>query len=641
MHLDRLYSPAIRDHFRLVNRERLDSWCELGILTLVLGILVFGPLAMGAVEAQYFGVIQFCTVGAAALWICRLWLGEHPQLLWPPICWGVLAFTAYAIGRYLTADIEYVARQELLRVLTYALIFFIIVNNLYRQDSVQLVSLTVVFLGMAISVYAAYQFLSGDNRVWTHASPYKGRAGGTYICPNHLAGLLEMLLPLALAYVVAGRLRQVMKVLVGYAALVMVFGIAVTMSRGGWLAAGAAILLFTGLLFLRRGFRLPALALLAVILVAGGIVVTRSLYFQERFKKAFDENKPTKLEDIRFELWRPAVQMWRDHFWFGAGPAHFDPVFGAYRPQAIQRRPGWVHNDYLNTLADWGVAGFALVAGAWGLLAWGVIKTWGFVRGGARDFGSNQSNKFALVLGASAGLTALLLHSVVDFNMHIPANAILAVTLMALLTAHLRFTTDGYWHTARLWFKCGLTLALLGGIGYVGAQGTRSYQEERWLTRAKQLPLDSHDKLCALEKAFAIEPQNPDTTYALGEYYRMQFWDRGVANYEELAQQAMEWYTRGMKLNRHNPYLPLSYGRCLDWIGRQPEATTYYDLAERLDPNNYFVVFNMGWHYVQTDNYAAAREWFARSVWLEWKDNLIAKRYLEIADRRLAEAAVK
>ena len=93
-----------------------------------------------------------------------------------------------AIGRYLTADIEYVARQEMIQVLMYAFLFFAIVNNLYRQESVQIISFTLIFLAMGISCFAVYQFLTHSNRVWDYVSPYLGRASGTYISPNNFAG---------------------------------------------------------------------------------------------------------------------------------------------------------------------------------------------------------------------------------------------------------------------------------------------------------------------------------------------------------------------------------------------------------------------------------------------------------------------
>ena len=243
-----------------MNRETLDRWCERSILGLVLGILVFGPLAMGAVDAPEFLVLQGLTVAVMLVWALRLWISPKPQLLWPPLGWVVLAFAALAIGRYLTADIEYVARQEMIQVLMYAFLFFAIVNNLYRQESAQIISFTLIFLAMGISCFAVYQFLTHSNRVWDYVSPYLGRASGTYISPNNFAGFLEMLLPLATAYVLVGRMKPVVRILLGYAALVMLAGMAVTFSRGGWVAVAVALLALLGILAFHRNHRLPALS---------------------------------------------------------------------------------------------------------------------------------------------------------------------------------------------------------------------------------------------------------------------------------------------------------------------------------------------------------------------------------------------
>src|SRR6266403_5143094 len=210
--------------------EGVDRACERGILGLVLAILVFGPLATGAVRPLEFLVIQAMTMGVMTLWFLRLWVSPKPQFLWAPLCWLAVAFTAYAIIRYLTCDIEYAGRKELIRILVYAFLFFAILNNLHRQESTQIISFTLIFLGMAISFYAIYQFMANTDRVWYLTKPYPHRGTGTYINPNHLAGLLEALLPLALGYTVAGRLKPLTKVLIGYAGLMMLAGILVTVS---------------------------------------------------------------------------------------------------------------------------------------------------------------------------------------------------------------------------------------------------------------------------------------------------------------------------------------------------------------------------------------------------------------------------
>ncbi|HSY75099.1 MAG TPA: hypothetical protein VK810_06495, partial [Dongiaceae bacterium] len=247
-----------------MNREALDKFFERGILALVLAILVFAPLAMGAVDAWAFLVVQGLTICVMLLWAARICLSPKPQLLWPPICWVVLAFTIYAVGRYLTADIEYVARQELIQVLVCAFLFFAIVNNLYRQEFSQIISFTLIFLAMGISGYAACQFFAHSNRVWNFTSPYTGRASGTYISPNNLAGFLEMILPLTVAYILAGRMKPVMRIILSYAALVIAAGLAVTFSRGGWAAAGIGLFGLLGILLCQRNHRIPALLLLIV-----------------------------------------------------------------------------------------------------------------------------------------------------------------------------------------------------------------------------------------------------------------------------------------------------------------------------------------------------------------------------------------
>ena len=78
---------------------------------------------------------------------------------------------------------------------------------------------------------------------------------------------------------------------------------------------------------------------------------------------------------------------------------------------------------------------------------------------------------------------------------------------------------------------------------------------------------------------------------------------------------------------------------CLDWLDRHAEAGPFYSAAERLDPNGYFTAANIGWHYVQTGDYLASREWLERSLRLGWIQNTISRNYLDLVDQRLAEIA--
>ena len=631
-------TPGLSKLMWLMYREAMDRWCGRGILALVLGILVFGPLALGAVRELEFAIIQGMTAGVLLLWGLRLWLNPRVQLLWPPVCWGVLAFTLYALARYLTADIEYVARQELLNILVYAFLFFAILNNLHRQETVHFISLTLIFLAMAISFYALYQFLSGSTRVWGFVSPNQHRGMGTYICPDHLGGFLEMLLPLALACTLTGRVKPLTRVLLGYAALVILVGIVVTVSRGSWLSTALTLLLFFGVLSLHHHYRLPALALLLVLVGAGIFFLPRSFHLERRTRALVTDEG--RLDDsLRFALWKPACRMWRDHPWWGVGPAHYDYRFGQYRPEEVQARPDRVHNDYLNLLADYGVAGTVLIAAAWICLALGVARTWRHVHGSGQVLGRKEgSNRFAFVLGATLGLVAILAHSFVDFNLHIPANAILAVTLMALLSSHLRFATERYWISLRFGAKAFASIVLLAGLAYLAPQAWRQAAEHTWLARAANARSYSPEQIALLTKAFAVEPMNAQTCYAIGEAYRVES-SVGEEDYQQMATQAKEWFGRSMKLNPWDGRSALRYGVCLDWLGRAAEANAYFNRADLLEPNNYLAAAYIGWHYVNLGDYAAARTWLERSLRLKWNDNFIAYSYLPLVQSRLLEAA--
>jgi tetratricopeptide (TPR) repeat protein len=300
--------------------------------------------------------------------------------------------------------------------------------------------------------------------------------------------------------------------------------------------------------------------------------------------------------------------------------------------------PDRAHNDYLNLLADWGTIGGVITLAGMTVFGAGLWQTRRHVRRVEKEFKSANSNRLAFFLGALAGLAALAAHSFVDFNLHIPANAILGVTLLALLTSNLRYATEKFWFTFRLPVKILLTFALASGIFYLGTQEIRHTRETFWLNRAEQTPFFSPERAADLEKAFAAEPQNFTTAYDIGECYRTESFDGGQ-NYEDLAKTAKGWYARAWKLNPYHSSSYLRYGMCLDWLDQHDEAAPYFSRADALDPNNYFIAANIGWHYVQIGDYAAVRSWMRRSLLLHGGDNPIATTYLDLAEQKLNDRA--
>ena len=617
------------------DREALDTFCERGILGTVLAILVWGPLATGATETSQFLVLLGLGVVLIGFWLVRIWSREQYRFLFPPFGWAVLAFSGYAIWRYSWADSEFDARLEILQIILYAILFFAVLDNLTRQESIQILLFTLIGLAMVLSFYAAFQYLTDSQQVLWFDKPksYRGRGSGTYICPNHLAGLLEMILPIALAYVMSGRYKPLTKIGIGYAALAILAGIAVTVSRGGYLATAASLLVFFVILLWNRDFRIPALALLVVLIASAALLGPRSWQVQKHLTG-------TGTITARQIYWDSAIKMWKENFWFGVGPQHYDWRFRAWRHPELQRRPVYVHNDYLNTLAEYGTTGGIIAGSGLLLLAWGVLRSWKFVRR-SNEIATKSSNRSAVVIGCSIGLLAIAIHSLYDFNMHIPGNAAVAVTLMAILSSHLRFATE------RFWFNPGIIGRVLGTLLLAAVGAFLVWQLSRLVPQTylmrKYFALSTfEERYDLLKRAHAYEPKNDIVTLATGELLRKTGWE-GENGGEELVRAAIPWFERGIKLNRWSPYNYINLGMCYHWLKEPEKATENFEQARKMDPKGAYVLSMFGWHRLQLGELEGARDYFRESVnYLHHVgENDFAKSYLEIVERRIAEQPAK
>jgi len=256
-------------------------------------------------------------------------------------------------------------------------------------------------------------------------------ATGTYANRNHLAGLLEMMLPVSLALLFHALARQgswsaapgtwrrrsaflssgAGTAAVAYAAVscLLIVGVVFTRSRAGILLAMLGIVL-AALVFARRTSRMGALGTagtLVMLSVAVGTVV-RLAPVIERFSMAGIG------DDARWLLfgrtWQGAMAL----FPLGGGPGSFPSLFAALQPVDLGRFVvNRAHNDYLEWLFDAGVLALMLLAGVFLLYVgqWTVllrVRSW--------------SRLQFCQAGAGLGLLLLALHETVEYNLHTPAN---------------------------------------------------------------------------------------------------------------------------------------------------------------------------------------------------------------------------
>lgn len=609
------------------------EWTLLCVLAAMAAISV---LATGAIRPEDFAILEWLMVAALGLSVVRLWVHEKPVFHLSPVLWTVLGFTAYATFRFATADSHFFAEEEWTRILLYAAFFMALTFHVFRPQHSQALIVTLGVVASASSLYAAYQYFAGSNEVWHFVRPenYSRRGSGTFINPNNFAGYMALLLPMLVAWLIAGRINAALRFVAGYAALVLGVGLVVSASRGGLLAATGGLLALVFMLVRQKAFRLPALIMLTVLVLGGLVAIGQTKLTQWRIA----QTQRTELDrDARFLMWQSAEEMWRDHVWLGVGPGHYDAVFPQYRPDLLQRiKPYFAHNDYLNTLADYGLIGALLILGVILAAEFGFRHGWRHLRREADDMQGARSNRLALLLGASAGVTAALIHALFDYNFHIPAYALLFVFYLAVMATAWRTDNDRWWWRPLAGGKTVLTCLCVAAAVWFGLHAQKRIKETILLTELRQTKYSAPEYPALLLAVVQCDPQNPQSAYELAEYHRACSWEQN-RDFKEQGRQALEWYAKAAQLNPHAPLVPLRQAMTLTWIGEGAAAEPYLKEAERLAPNDYYTLGNIGWCYFQQDKYAEALKYLELSHQRLGYENPVAETYLPLA-RTLAKA---
>jgi O-antigen ligase len=254
-------------------------------------------------------------------------------------------------------------------------------------------------------------------------------AHGTYENRNHFAGLLEMALPLAIMYAVAvyRRSRTTASSLKACAVLALatliLVGIIYSFSRMGFVACLISLFLM-GILALKNrvtkrwlaGALVLCLALLAFIYLPPDQLI-------ERFGRLWDGQELTT--EGRLYIWGEALPLLKAYPVFGCGLGGFESVFSQYQRSVPDRRVDFAHNDYLQYLVELGILGFLIAAVLIGRI---------FIRLWREIYADEDSEEHALAVGCIAALAAILIHSFVDFNLYVPANAMTMAWISGILS---------------------------------------------------------------------------------------------------------------------------------------------------------------------------------------------------------------
>lgn len=284
------------------------------------------------------------------------------------------------------------------------------------------------FLAIPIIAVAFLESVLGLTQVFLGGPGTQAR--GTYVNRNHFAGLLELALPLAITAGVwlfrqHGKFETPASVAVKAAvpfcaATSILLGILFSLSRMGFLAAVASISLVCILSMSGGSPRMRWMPAFAVgVLILAALVVLPPPQLVARFADiASTENVSA---DTRSRIWSESAPLVRDAPLFGSGLGSYESVYMKYKIVAPMYRADFAHNDYLQILIECGLAGF-LPSLAIALLALG-----GALHAATASPGEPERY---LGIGCAGALFALMLHSLADFNLYIPANSLAASWLV-------------------------------------------------------------------------------------------------------------------------------------------------------------------------------------------------------------------
>jgi O-antigen ligase len=637
--------------------SRHQRLCALLIPCGVIALVVFSPLALGAVHAWAYTIVELAVLLLYLCWIVqslnrssqaheprwKLTVARTPLNL--PLCllmgvvlfqicplpvWFIKVVSPSTYSLYfltLPSVSEATARtlsiypwasaQELWKLLTYIGVFYLVIYHFRDRVWLNRLIKAIVMTGFLIAVIGILQHFALPKMIYglrdaSYAFPF-----GPYINRNHFAGYMEMAIFVGIGLFLSlapkthpprGRWRSYLsrweakiskQILLGFSVVVMAVALALSLSRGGITSAIVALVFMGGMMVVRKR---RSSVILVVVLFSFALFYLLWLGIGPVIERLATIGYWDTTMGYRLQTWQGAMDMVKDFYPFGTGLGTFIYIFPRYQTIGASVIFDHAENDYVEFFSDLGLIGGALLwIGFFWFLLW-VLKRWS-----ARRYPSIVM----LCLGCMSGVIALLLHSAVDFNLHIPANALLFFVLLAVgfNTVLLRGEGKGMAVIAptrvftiprigRLLFLflvlCAFVL-LGGGVirSYLAERAVSDVQEKIALyTHGKRFSWVDVDTLLRLQQAQELSPGYALPHYLLAKAYeQMALAQRGEEAKAVFLDLAAREYKIAIDLQPTSAWYHLGLGWTYLALSEryhtvQADAKREFEIAAQLAPND-------------------------------------------------------
>lgn len=498
---------------------------------------------------------------------------------------------SYLLLRAAVSPVPYLARADLFLMVACLVVYLLAARVLVtaRQRLLVVGGLLVLAL-IHVGVGVAQAAQGVDFMLFGFVRPPSGsRASGLFISPNHFAGFLEIAGVLGLSIAWWSARKPGLKVFAGYVALCCYVGLLLSQSRGGVVCAAVSLLVWVGLT-LRSGYLKNPYAIDRTIFLTIGILVILlgvGSWLAAQHGEMRDRLATSFARDVRTSNWDAALAQFRSAPVLGSGAGTHLYLGRLHRGPGLQVDPIHAHSDYLELLAEYGIIAAAGMLVFLAQHARSGLRAMGRLAHALRARGEDGGDELALVVGALAAFAGLAAHSVIDFNLHIPGNAL----VMAFLFGVLAEPGGAAESLPSSRFVAGVSgfgrgaIPVLGGIllllSILAWPGESLSERARQFLRNEDYP----DASATARRSLGFDPWNPFTFFYLGEAHRLQaeqeaeFADRQL--HREQAEQAFQ---KGLRLFPQDENLLVRRAQVLDRLQRFDEAEISWRGALEADP---------------------------------------------------------
>jgi O-antigen ligase len=390
-------------------------------------LIAFAILAFGGAEPWGEAILEIGAAVLLVIWGLLTVRRGQVEIHWNWIYIPVLGLTGFALAQSVfgLTVYPYATKIELLRWGAYVILCFLAVESFRTEQNLKSFAWFLISLGFFVSLFGIVQYFTFNGKLYWFVAPDRsGGAFGPFVYHNHFAGFVELVGPFGLALIFSGRVPKDRLAALSLFTIIPISALVLSASRGGITSFLFEVAFLFFLLGARNERGKNLLKAACLVIVAGALITWLGIGSTvQRFENLFAGDGSAA---GRASMSKDAWQIFVHYPWTGTGLGTFETAYPQYASSYDGLRLDHAHNDNFEFLANTG-----LIGGVFGLAFVALLFWFGYANLRSAQDPAGRAF-YASALAACAGI---LLHSFVDFNLHLPSNALLFLILAGLASS--------------------------------------------------------------------------------------------------------------------------------------------------------------------------------------------------------------